>query len=75
MLAKPWDRPRRAGFLTVRRMFDRTEQDKDRTGQGRTVQDDDRRGFNPSDILVDRTRVSAMPICPISQRTFVWPNF
>ena len=32
-------------------------------------------GFSPSDILVDRTRVSALPICPISQRTFNWLNF
>ena len=27
-------------------------------------------GFSPSDILVDRTRVSALHICPISQHTF-----
>ena len=76
---KPWDKPRRAGCLTVRRRFGRTEQDKDRTGQGNTVQDDDRRGcfppFSPSDILVDRTGVSVMPSCPISQRTFVWLSF
>ena len=32
-------------------------------------------GFSPSDILVDCTRVSAMPICPNSQRTFVWLCF
>ena len=45
-LHKPCDRPRRDG-LTVRRIFDMTEQDKDRTGQCRTVQDDDRRGCFP----------------------------
>ena len=27
------------------------------------------RGFSPSDILVERTKISALPICPI---TFVW---
>ena len=32
-------------------------------------------GFSPSDISVDCTRVSALPICPISQRTLVWLNF
>ena len=32
-------------------------------------------GFSPSDILIECTGVSEMPICPISQRTFVWPNF
>ena len=30
--------------------------------------------FSPSDILVDRTRLSAMPICPISQHSLVWLN-
>ena len=40
-----------------------------KAGQSRTGQDDD------SDILVDRTRVSAMCICPISQHTFFWLNF
>ena len=28
-------------------------------------------GFSLSDILVDRTGVSVMPICPISQHTVV----
>ena len=32
-------------------------------------------GFSPSDILVDRTRVSALAFCPISQHTVVWLNF
>ena len=32
-------------------------------------------GFSTSDILVDRTGGSAMPICPISQRTFVRLKF
>ena len=51
------------------------------TGQGRTGQGRMRTGqaaflgFSPSDILVDRTRVSALLFCPISQRTFVWLNF
>ena len=76
---KPWDWPRKAGCLTVRWTFDRTEQDKDRTGQTRTVQDEDRRGCFPQlylfDILGDYTGVSAMPICPISQHTFFWLNF
>ena len=31
-------------------------------------------GFSPSYILVDRTKVLALPIYPISQRTFVWLN-
>ena len=31
-------------------------------------------GFSHSDILVDRTRVSVMPISPVSQHTFVWLN-
>ena len=31
--------------------------------------------FSPFDILVDRTRLSAMPICPISQHTLFWLNF
>ena len=31
-------------------------------------------GFSPSDMLVDRTRGSALPICPITQHTFVWLN-
>ena len=44
---KPWDRPGGAGCFRVWRMFDRTEQDKEMTGQGRTVQDDDRRGCFP----------------------------
>ena len=62
-------------------VFDRTEQDNDRTGQGREGQGSMRTGeaaflgFNPSDILVDRTRVSALPICPIIAHTFVWLNF
>ena len=45
------------------------------TGQGRTVQVDNRIGFSfsPSDILVDRTGVT--PIFPISQHTFVWLYF
>ena len=32
-------------------------------------------GFSPSDILVDYTGVSAIPICPISQCNFVWLFF
>ena len=32
-------------------------------------------GFSPSDILVGRTRVSAMSISPIRQGTFSWPIF
>ena len=28
-------------------------------------------GFSPSDVFVDRIRVSALPICLISQHTFV----
>ena len=32
-------------------------------------------GFSPSDILVGFTRVSAIPISPIGQGTFAWPNF
>ena len=32
-------------------------------------------GFSPFDILVDRTRVAALSICPISQGTFVCLNF
>ena len=31
--------------------------------------------FSPSDILVDHTRVSALPICSSALCTFVWPNF
>ena len=30
---KLWDRPRRAGCLTAYQMFDRTEQDRDKTEQ------------------------------------------
>ena len=40
---KLWDMPSRAGCMTVQQMFDRIEQNKDGTGQGRTVQVDDRR--------------------------------
>ena len=47
VLPKPGARPRRAGCLTARRMFDRTEQDKDMTGQGRTWQNEDRTGCCP----------------------------
>ena len=32
-------------------------------------------GFSLFDILIDRTGVSAMHICPISQRTFDWLIF
>ena len=35
------------GELAIRQMFDRKEKDKDRTGQGRTVKNDDRRGCFP----------------------------
>ena len=58
---------------------------QDRTGQrqNRVVQDGAgwwqerllNLGFSPSDILVDWTRVSAMPICPISRSNFVWLKF
>ena len=58
-----------------------TGQNRTKTGQGRAGQG--RRmtgeggflGFSPSDILVDRTRVSELSICPISQCTFVSLNF
>ena len=52
-----------------------------RTGQDRAgwEQNKERKGYfldlSPSDILVDRTRVSACPICPIKECTFVWHNF
>ena len=52
-------------------MFYRTEHNKDRTEQGRTVQD----GFSLFDISVDCTGVLAMPIFSISQGTFVWLIF
>ena len=61
-----------------------TGQNRTKTGQVRTGQGRMRwweaafLDFSPSDILVDHTRVSALPICPIcpiSQRTFVWFNF
>ena len=39
--------PSQAGHLQIWTVFDRTERDKDRTGQGRTGQDDDRRGCFP----------------------------
>ena len=52
VLKAEWDidRPSQAGRLRIQPVFDRTKQDKDRTGQGR------------ADILVDHTRVSALPI-------------
>ena len=43
MLPKLWDRRRRDGCLTVGRMFDRTEQDRDRARHARTWQDEDRK--------------------------------
>ena len=40
-------------------MFDRKEQEKDRTWQGRMITGEaDSLGFSPFDILVDRTGVS-----------------
>ena len=62
-------------------MFDRAEQDKDRAGQVRTGRCRIMTGkaaflgCTPSDMLVDRSGVSAIPICQIRQRTFVWLNF
>ena len=47
----------------------RTEHGRMRTGQAAVL------GYSPSDILVDRTTNSALPICPTSQCTFVGPNF
>ena len=66
VLKAEWDidRPSQAGRLRIQPVFDGTKQDKDRTGQGRTGQD-------RADILVDHTRVSTLPICPIIQHTFV----
>ena len=58
-----------------------TEQNRTKIGQGRAGQGRMRSGeaaflgFSPFDILVDRTRVSALPICLISQHTFVWLIF
>ena len=58
----------------IRRIFHRAE--LDRTGLG---EDRMRTGYflglSPSDILVDCTRVSTCPICPINKCTFVWHNF
>ena len=42
MLEVEWDRPSQAGRLRIPPVFDRTEQDQGRTGQGRTGQDEDR---------------------------------
>ena len=57
-----------------------TGQNRTKTGHGREGQVKMRAGeaaflgFSFSDILVDRTRVLALPICPISHLTFVWIN-
>ena len=49
---------------------------QDRAGRG---QNEERTGYflglSPSDILVDCTRVSASPICPINKCSFIWHNF
>ena len=47
VLEAEWDRLSRAGRLRIRPAFDRTEQDKDRTGQGRTGPVEDRTGCSP----------------------------
>ena len=70
VLETEWDRPSGDVCLRIWAVFDNTEQDKDRTRQGRTGRmitgEAAFLGFSPSDILVDRTRVSALYICPIS---------
>ena len=71
-----WDRSSRAGCLQIWPGQNRTKTGQGRAGQGRL-----RSGkaafisFRPFDIFVDCTRVSAMPIFPISQHTFVWITF
>ena len=53
----------------------RTKRGQGRTGRCRMMTGEAAfLGFSSSDILVDCSRVSAMSICPISQRTFVWLN-
>ena len=58
-----------------------TGQNRTKTGQGRAgwcrmmTGDAAFLGFSTSDILVEFTRVSVVPICPISLRTFVWLMF
>ena len=47
VLEAEWDRPSRAGRLRIWPVFDRIEQDKERTGQGRTGQVEDRTGCFP----------------------------
>ena len=57
-------------------LFDRTEKDRDRTGQGRMrTGKAGFLGFSPCDILIGRTRISALPVCLISQYTFGWLIF
>ena len=49
-----------------------TGQNRTKTGPGRMMTEETAfLGFSPSDILVNRTRVAALSLCPISQRTFV----
>ena len=68
---KPWERPRRAGCLTVAEWL--TGRNRTKTGQCRMMTGEAAfLGFSLSDILVNHTGISAMPICPISQCTFVW---
>ena len=70
---KPWERPRRAGCLTVAEWL--TGRNRTKTGQCRMMTGEAAfLGFSLSDILVDHTGISAMPIYPISQCTFVWLN-
>ena len=47
VLGAEWDRPSRVGCLRIRPAFERTEQDKDRTGHGRTSQVEKRTGCFP----------------------------
>ena len=70
------------GELVVRRFGEcLTGQNRTETGQGRAGHGRMRTGktaflgFSLSNILVYCTGVSALPICPISQRTFFLPNF
>ena len=54
----------------------RTKTGHDRAGQGMMRTDEAALlGLIPSDIFVHRTTVSAVLICPFSQRTFSWHIF
>ena len=76
---KPWDSQGKLVVSWLGKCL--TGQNRTKTGQGRAGRcrmmtgEAAFLGFSPSDILVDGTGVSVMPISPICKGSFVWLNF